>query len=92
MDRWDTQVGAGRYQNLKDLMKFPDCKRDDLKYPPQPPLFKTDFSGDDSILNTIRTRDLFLHYPYHSFSSFLRVLREATIDPNVKAIKMTLYR
>lgn len=34
MDRWDTQVGAGRYQNLKDLMKFPDCKRDDLKYPP----------------------------------------------------------
>ena len=92
MDRWDTQVGAGRYQNLKDLMKFPDCKRDDLKYPPQPPLFKTDFSGDGSILNTIRTRDLFLHYPYHSFSSFLRVLREATIDPNVKAIKMTLYR
>ena len=71
MDRWDTQVGAGRYQNLKDLMKFPDCKRDDLKYPPQPPLFKTDFSGDDSILNTIRTRDLFLHYPYHSFFFFL---------------------
>lgn len=78
MDRWDTRR-TGRYQNLKDLMKFPDCKRDDLKYPPQPPLFKTDFSGDDSILNTIRTRDLFLHYPYHSFSSFLRVLREATI-------------
>ena len=35
---------------------------------------------------------MFLHYPYHSFSGFLRVLREAAISKDVKSIKMTLYR
>lgn len=92
MDRWDTQVAAGRYHNLKDLMKFPGCNRAELKYLPQNPLFKSDFSAENSILQIIRTQDRFLHYPYHSFSSFLRVLREAAIDPQVKALKMTLYR
>lgn len=92
IDKWDTQVAGGRYHNMKDLMKFPDCNRRDLKYKPLLPIFKPEFTSSDSLLEIIRQKDRFLHYPYHSFSSFLRVLREAAISQDVTTIKMTLYR
>lgn len=92
IDRWDTQVAGGRYHNMKDLMKFPDCGRKELKYAPLQPLLKSDFMMEGSLLEAIREKDRFLHYPYHSFSSFLRLLREAAISPEVSCIKMTLYR
>lgn len=40
VDKNDTRVAGGRYHNFKDLMKFPDCGRSDLKYPAWPPVFK----------------------------------------------------
>lgn len=92
IDRRDTRVAGGRYHNMKDLMRFPSCGRNDLKYPPLPPIVPSEFTASDSILDRIRRGDLFLHYPYHAFSSFLRVLREAAISRDVKCIKMTLYR
>ena len=92
IDRWDTQVAGGRYHNMKDLMKFPDCGRKELKYKPLQPILKSDFMMGGSLLDAIRERERFLHYPYHSFSSFLRLLREAAISPEVSSIKMTLYR
>lgn len=91
MDKQDTRVAGGRYHNLKDLMDFPDCGRADLKFPPQPPLFKPEME-EGSILEGIRRRDRYLHYPYHSFSSYLRFLREAAISRDVKTIKTSLYR
>ena len=45
-----------------------------------------------SLLTLIRRKDRSLHYPYHSFDTFIRVLREAAISKEVKSIKMTLYR
>ncbi len=91
LDKLDTQVAGGRYHNLKDLMRFPDCGRADLKFPPQPPLFKPEME-QGSILSLIREKDRYLHYPYHSFSTYLRVLREAAISKDVKCVKTTLYR
>lgn len=91
IDKTDTRVAGGRYHNLKDLMRFPDCGRKDLKFPPQPSLFKPELE-DGSILETIRQQDCYLHYPYHSFSTYLRVLREAAISKDVKSIKTSLYR
>ncbi len=91
IDKTDTRVAGGRYHNLKDLMRFPDCGRKDLKYPLQPPLFKPELE-EGSILEWIRQQDCYLHYPYHSFSTYLRVLREAAISKDVKSIKTSLYR
>lgn len=91
IDKSDTQVAGGRYHNLKDLIHFPDCGRADLKYPPQPSLFKPELEGD-SVLGLIRRKDRYLHYPYHSFASYLKVLREAAISKDVKSIKTSLYR
>ena len=92
LDRWDTLQKSGRYQNHKDLMKFPDCGRKDLKYPAWQPLLHKDLSGTESLIETIQRKDCFLHVPYHSFDSFIRVLQEAAINKQVKDIKITLYR
>lgn len=92
IDKSDTRVAGGRYHNFKDLMKFPVCGRNDLKYPEWEPIFKTELNGKESLLAVIRRKDRSLHYPYHSFDSFIRVLREAAISKEVKSIKTTLYR
>ena len=88
----DTVTQGGRYQNHKDLMKFPDCGRKDLKYKPLPQLVQEAFSEPGTILRKVREQDRFLHVPYHSFSSFIGLLHEAALDSNVKSIKITLYR
>lgn len=87
-----TPVAGGRYHNFKDLMKFPVCGRYDLKYPVWEPVFKPELNGKESLLTLIRQKDRSLHYPFHSFDTFIRVLREAAISKEVKSIKMTLYR
>ncbi len=88
----DTVMQGGRYQNHKDLMKFPDCGRKDLKYRPMPAIIQAPFRESGSIMEKIREQDRFLHVPYHNFSSFIGLLHEAALDRNVKSIKITLYR
>ena len=93
VDKLDTVLAGGRYQNHKDLMKFPDCGRKDLKYPAWTPILKKELANpEESILDLIRQKDRYIHVPYHSFDSYLRVLQEAAINREVKGIKTTLYR
>lgn len=92
LDKLDTVLAGGRYHNHKDLMKFPDCGRKDLKYPVWTPILKEELSGTESIFKLIREKDRFIHVPYHSFDSYVRVLQEAAVSKEVKSIKTTLYR
>ncbi len=88
----DISLAGGRYQNHKDLMSFPDCGHKELKYDKWTPLMKPEFLSNESILDQIRQKDRFIHVPYHSFNGYIRLLREAALKPEVKAIKTTLYR
>jgi len=88
----DNVRAGGRYHNFKDFMGFPDMGRKDLKYPPSPPLLHKDLPPNKSIIDVIREKDIMLHYPYQSFHYIIDLLREASIDPDVRAIKMTFYR
>ncbi len=88
----DASLAGGRYQNHKNLMSFPDCGRNDLKYDKWTPIMKPEFVSNESILDQIRQKDRFIHVPYHNFNGYIRVLREAAIKPEVKSIKTTLYR
>ena len=92
LDRLDTVLAGSRYQNHKDFMRFPDCGRPDLHFPAWPPILRRELSGEESIFTQIRERDRFLHVPYHSFDSFLRLLQEAAVHKDVRSIKITLYR
>lgn len=93
LDKLDTVQAGGRYHNHKDLMAFPDCGRDDLKYPVWKPLVRPETnSSRDSVLRMVQEGDKFIHVPYHSFDYYIRLLQEAAIHKEVKSIKTTLYR
>jgi polyphosphate kinase len=88
----DLQRGGGRYHNFKDFMNFPKVGPADLCYPASPPLPHRDLPINKSIFEVIRQQDIMLHYPYQSFQYIIDLLREASIDPKVRSIKMTFYR
>lgn len=88
----DTAVAGRRYQNHRDLMSFPDCGIDGLRYPKWQSLLNEELHSSESIMKVIREKDRFIHVPYHSFDGYIRLLNEAAIDPKVKSVKTTLYR
>ncbi len=82
---------GGRYHLMRDLMKFPKICPELENYNPKP-ILHPDIKPSFSILQTIKTKDILLYYPYHTFNHFLDFLREAAIDPKVERIYITLYR
>jgi len=89
---------------LKDLFAITGAARPDLKDPPFnpviPPRLKpvaaqnsTDGKSQQDIFSILREGDVLLHHPYESFTASVELfIAQAAYDPNVKAIKMTLYR
>ena len=92
LDKEDAHVASYRYHNLKDFISFPNINRPDLKFSPQPPLSVPEFDNAVSMIELIKERDRYLHYPYQNFDYFIRLLSEAAISPDVKAIKISIYR
>jgi polyphosphate kinase len=79
---------------LSDLMSLYTIDRYDLKDPPFVPVIPAALNGKgaDDIFAAIRREDILLHHPYDSFLPVVDFLKTAARDPNVLAIKMTLYR
>jgi polyphosphate kinase len=93
LKRRDALERGGRYHNMRDLMQFPrSLGTKKMQYESMPPLEVPEFPPGVSMLDSIRDRDVLLHYPYQSFQYIIELLREASIDPAVRTIKMTIYR
>jgi polyphosphate kinase len=92
LSKFDTLVPSGRYHNFRDFMNFPSLGLPQLAFKPLPALNHPMLPLSESIFTIIRRQDVMFHYPYHSFQHIIDLLREASIDPKVRAIKMTLYR
>lgn len=79
--------------NLARLMSLPGLlDRSDLLYPGFAPGLPKLLKSGKSIMSTLQQRDILLHHPFQSFTPVVDLLREAAKDPDVVAIKQTLYR
>ena len=79
--------------NLKRLFDVPGrVGRPDLLYPPFTPKLPKGLSRKDNIFDALSKKDYLLLHPYESFSPVIQLLRQAAKDPQVVAIKQTLYR
>jgi polyphosphate kinase len=92
LDSFDSLIAGGRYHNKKDYIRFPNVGGPELENPVLPPLHHPDLDLDRSLLDVISKKDVMLFLPYHTFSYYIRLLREAALDPRVKRIGITLYR
>jgi len=81
-------VNLGRLTQLID-----QAVADELRFPPFEPAWpKQRLPPSKSIFDSLRQRDLLLHHPFESFDPVVQFLREAVHDPEVLAIKQTIYR
>jgi polyphosphate kinase len=77
---------------MADLMQLLSLDRPDLKDVPFVPSMPPDLEKEKDIFSAIRRHDILLYHPYDSFSPVVSFIRQAAHDPDVLAIKITLYR
>jgi polyphosphate kinase len=91
LTRKDNLIAGGRIHNFKDFMDFP-MEVFDKRITRNKPFVHPLFTQPVRILEVLNSKDVMLHFPYHSFDSIIDLLREAAIDPYVESIKITCYR
>jgi polyphosphate kinase len=90
----DDVVEVDAMLGMTDLVELAELELPDLHDPPQRPVDASELVHEGNIFHAIRSQgSILLHHPYQSFSTSVeRFLEEASEDPKVRAIKMTLYR
>lgn len=89
MGKYDSYTPGGRYHNSKDFMNFP-AESARHRYKPVHPL--PTLPEGESIFAQLQAGDQLFYYPYHDFRVITNLLASAALDPQVKEIRINLYR
>ncbi len=71
--------------------KLPESMKRSLIYQPVTPQ-NSHHVQDGNVMRQVKRKDILLYYPYESMNPFLKMIKEASVDPNVMTIKITIYR
>ena len=88
----DYMIPGGRYHNYEDFISFPVEGSPDLRYPALTEVKNRGLEKRADFFSLITQNDHILHFPYQGFNYVVDFLENAAIDPDVKTIKITLYR
>ncbi|MGQ8364822.1 polyphosphate kinase 1 [Glaciecola sp. 1036] len=88
----DTIQSAGHYRNFKDFIGFPNPGRHYLEHTKLPVIRNKTFTQHDTVFDAISQKDILLYYPYHDFTHFTEFVRQAAFDPQVRHIRLNIYR
>lgn len=88
----DAYLIEGPLNLMRLLSVYEVTDRKDLKFPPYTPHVPEIFKDGADLFSIIRSRDIFLHHPYDSFAPVENFIEQAAKDPQVLAIKQTVYR
>lgn len=88
----EVMIAGGSFRSFRDYLGFPQLNLSGSTYDINSIVPVQGLELNAPVLNQISKRDFLLHYPYNSFDTFINFLREASIDPRVKEIRITLYR
>ncbi|MHB1896462.1 MAG: polyphosphate kinase 1 [Metallibacterium sp.] len=83
---------AGPVNLSRVVSIFDQVDRADLKFRPFTPRLSPALAQGANVFEVVGKRDVLLHHPYESFQSVMEMLRQAATDPDVLAVKQTLYR
>lgn len=92
MSNYDSLISGGRYRNFKDFIGFPNVGRPYLENKKLPALRHNKFDQYPNAFEAISAKDILLYYPYHKFSYFTEMVRQAAFDPSVLSIRLNIYR
>ncbi|KFZ38005.1 polyphosphate kinase [Shewanella mangrovi] len=85
-------IPGGRYHSFKDFIGFPNPGRKHLVNEKITALDCSIFKHFQNKFDAIQYRDIMVYYPYHKFSHFTELVRQAAYDPKVRFIKLNIYR
>ncbi|HOV57989.1 MAG TPA: polyphosphate kinase 1 [Rhodanobacteraceae bacterium] len=83
---------AGPVNINRIIAIYDQVERPDLKFPKFAARSAPALGSHANLFEAIRAKDVLLHHPYESFGAVMELLRQASVDPDVLAIKQTLYR
>ncbi len=90
LSKRDNLIPGGRIHNFRHFMDFPEQVFKEKRNRKKP--FDHLAFAESRVSDVIQQKDVMLHFPYHSFTPLIDLLREAAFDPDVTSIKITCYR
>jgi polyphosphate kinase len=90
LSKKDNLIPGGRIHNFRHFMDFPEKVFPPNKMRKKP--FDHPLMAEHRVSDIVLQKDILLHFPYHSFTPLIDIIREAAFDPDVTTIKITCYR